>query len=258
MKPKIPFIFRQLARSSKQALLFVVCVALSICSITAFSGFSDSINQSVLNDARTFHAADIIIRSNTEISGQLEDTLSDWVRKGRIQRARVYEFNSVVRGADDNSSLLADVKVVEEGYPFYGQVQLESGRSFQDVLRSGKTVVAPSLLDRMDLKIGDGVKVGYVSLIIDDVVLEEPDRPVDVFSFGPRVFIANADRDRLGLIQKGSRVRYTHLVKVLNNEDIDTAANQLKTVADTRDIRIDTFQTAQSRFKRFVDNFLFF
>ncbi|MBA3028224.1 MAG: FtsX-like permease family protein [Desulfobacteraceae bacterium] len=258
MKQRILFIFRQLARSSRQALLFVVCVALSICSITAFTGFSDSINQSVLNDARTLHAADVLIRSKTEISGPLDNLLSDWIRKGQIQRARVYEFNSVVRTADDASSLLADIKIVEKGYPFYGRVLLKSGRNFHDVLKSGRTVVDASLLDRMGIRAGDVLKVGYVSLIVDDVAMNEPDRPVNMFSFGPRVFIADEDRDRLGLIRKGSRVEYTQLLKVLNNADVDALTNRLKAVTTSAEVRIDTFQTAQSRFKRFLDNFLFF
>ena len=258
MKSQILFIKRQLARSVKQSLLFVVCVALSICSITAFAGFSDSINQTVLNDARKFHAADVLVQSNTAIPDPVEKLLSKWVNSGRIRRARVYEFNSVVRGADESASLLVDIKIVETGYPFYGEVRLASGRNFHAVLKSGSVVVAPALLERMNLAVGDTLKVGYAALVIADVVMEEPDRPVNVFSFGPRVFVADADRDRLGLIEKGSRVKYRQLLKVMDSEDIDTITNRLKEITDPREIRIDTFQTAQSRFKRFLDNFLFF
>lgn len=258
MTPHLFFTFRQVFRSSRQVFLFVTCVTLSICSITAISGFSESVNRAVMNDARKFHAADIIVRSNGPISGRLDNILSDWVKGDRIERAKIYEFNSIVRSGDDAASVLADVKIAEKGYPFYGRVILKSGRSFRNVLKSGKTVVESSLLDRLGVEVGDILKVGYISLVIGDVVLSEPDRPVNVFSFGPRVFIADEDRERLGLIQKGSRVHYIQLIKAMDGTDIDTLANQLKGIAETGEERIDTFRTAQSRFKRFLDNFLIF
>jgi len=83
MKPggiHILFLIRQLMRSSNQALVFILCVVLSIGSITAFSGFSENVNRVLLKDARKLHAADIIIRSGSEISdglGRSTTTLPD-------------------------------------------------------------------------------------------------------------------------------------------------------------------------------------
>ena len=258
MKMHIPFISRQVLRSSKQASVFILCIALSLCSITAFSGFSYSVNRSLLNDARKLHAADIIIRSNNEISEDLNDVISKFVNDGRVKRARIYEFNSVVRTFNDKASVLADVKIVEKGYPFYGQVVLRTGRPFHDVLIRGKTVVDQVLLDRLGMNVGDALKIGYSTFIIDDVVTAEPDRPVEVFSFGPRVFVADEDRDALGLIEKGSRINFTHLLKVIDGSPVDVIAGELKNAAVSDRERVDTFQTARSRLKRFLDNFLFF
>ena len=254
----LPFIFRQLLRSSKQAVVFIFCVALSLSAITAFSGFSESVNRSLRNDARKFHAADIIVRSNSTPSAPLDREIDGMVEMGQVRRARYYEFYSVVRTGDDQASVLADVKVVENGYPFYGDVLLKSDRPFHKALTSGRTIVAQALLDRLGLKVGDGLKVGFSTLVIDDVVTSEPDRPVNLFSFGPRVFVADDDRDALGLIQKGSRVSYVTLLKVLDPSAINPIADQLKQAAVMDQERVDTFQTARSRFKRFFDNFLFF
>lgn len=254
----LPFIFRQLLRSSKQAIVFIFCVALSLSTITAFSGFSESVNRSLLNDARKFHAADIIVRSNSELSAPLDRAMDDLVKKGKVQRARYYEFYSVVRAGDENASVLADVKIVESGYPFYGNVRLKSGGSFHKGLTRGRTIVAQGVLDRLGLRVGDVLKVGFSTLVIHDVVVSEPDRPVNLFSFGPRVFVADDDRDALGLIEKGSRVSYVNLLRVPDPSAVNSIAKQLKGVADADRERVDTFQTARSRFKRFLDNFLFF
>jgi len=254
----ILFVIRQLMRSSNQALVFILCVVLSIGSITAFSGFSENVNRVLLKDARRLHAADIIIRSGSEISGGLDRAIDQLILDGRVEKTRYYRFYSVVRTSAEDKSLLSDVKIVEKGYPFYGEVILKSGRSFHDVLISGSVVVGQSLLDRLHGKIGDTLKIGFTALTIVDVVVSEPDRPVELFSIGPRIFVTDEDRDALGLIRKGSRIRYMTLLKVLNKEKTNEIADGLIKTRDPDIEGVDTFQTARSRIKRFLDNFLFF
>ena len=241
----IDFIRREIKRSSSQAMVFVLCVGLSLVTLTAFSGFSKSIQQSLLHDARKLHAADIIIRSYQTLSEPLVKAISEHVEAGRGELARYHEFYSVVRSGDDKTSVLSLLKAVEQGYPFYGQVVLQSGRPFHEVLKSGKVVVAQTLLDRLDLKIGDTLQVGYTSLTIQDVVLSEPDRPISLFSFGPRVFIAAKDLEAVNLIQTGSRIRYVHLLKVTNSPQINALAHKLRQVADPEREQVDTFETAR-------------
>ena len=249
---------RDIARSSKQAMVYILCVGLSLVTLTAFSGFSKSVNQSLLSDARKLHAADIIIRSDQTLSASLARTISDLVQAGRVEQTRYYEFYSVVRNGDDSASVLSLLKVVQKGYPFYGEVVLKSGRPLHEVLGPGRVVVAPALLDRLGLKVGDVIHAGYVSLTIQDVVLSEPDRPISLFSFGPRVFIDGEDLDALGLVRTGSRIRHVHLLKVKDSRRTDALARQLRLAADPEGERVETFQTASSRVKRFFDNFIFF
>lgn len=254
----LAFIRREIVRSSKQAIVFVLCVGLSLVTLTAFTGFSISIHQSLLNDARKLHAADIIIRSYEPISAPLEGAISDLVQKGNIQRSKYHEFYNVTRNMDESASALALLKVVDKAYPFYGAVVLRSGRAFQEVLKPGSVVVAATLLDRLGLKIGDTIRVGYSSLVIQDVVLSEPDRPISLFAFGPRVFVSSEDLNSLGLIKTGSRIKYMNLLKVVKRFELNQLAQDLKDISNHEKEQVDTFETARSRIKRFFDNFVFF
>ena len=255
---QIPLVIRQARRSSKQAVLFVLCVALSLTTLTAFSGFAASVGRSLLNDARKLHAADIIIKSYDPISPALDKAIDQLVADQQVARANVHRLFSVVRAVDEDVSVLAGLKVVGRGYPFYGQAGLASGRLFHEALAPGNCIVAQTLLDRTGMKVGDRLKVGYTSLAIADVVISEPDRPLNFFSFGPRVFVHDDDLDALGLISKGGRIRREVLLKVSDPERVDTIATGLKRVAQKDQEQVDTFRTAGTRIKRFLDNFFFF
>jgi putative ABC transport system permease protein len=252
------FVLRQLTRSWRQCAVFVMCVGLSILVLTAINGFKASVNQAMLSDARRLHAADIIIHSHYPLSAGLGEKIDRLQATGSIQAARIYEFYSVVRNLADTRSLLTKLKVVEPGYPFYGQVVLQSGRAFEKVLEPGRIVVEAILLDRLNLKKGDALQVGAARLTIEDVLISEPDRPVSIFSLGPRIFISAADLSALDLIGKGSRSSYDCLIRVMDPKDLNPIAKELQQAADPVAERVDTFRTARSGVKRFFDNFLFF
>jgi putative ABC transport system permease protein len=249
---------RQVRRSSSQAALFVLCVALSLAALTAFNGFALSVDTALRRDARQLQGADIIIRSHEPLSAPLEQAVDRLVDTKAAQRVQVLEFLSVVRAEDESRSLLAALKVVAPGYPLYGAVTLASGRPFGEVLAPGRCVVAQTLLDRMGLKVGDRLKVGATTLTIAGIVTAEPDRPINFFSFGPRIFAAAADLQAMGLVAKGSRIHWTTLLKLFHPDRVDAVAARLKQVAQSDQERVDTYLTAGSRIKRFLDNFFFF
>lgn len=253
------FIAGQLIRSGRQAMVFVACVALSIVTVIALNGFSSSVHEALLKDARGLHGGDIIIHSHREFSRELSDHVAALRGRGLIRTTTAYELYSVVRPTGSASeSLLASLKIVEPAYPLYGSVQLESGRRLADVLAPGTAVVEQSLLDRLSARVGDSLHVGNAVLTIKDVVLLESDRPVAFFSFGPRLFASMKDLDAMDLVKKGSRVQHDLLIQVADPGQIDVLAQELRSLATSGEERVDTYRTAPSRVKKFFDNFLYF
>lgn len=236
----------------------MLCVVLSLVTLVSLSGFSRSVHSSFLKDARSLHAADIIIHAHSPFSKPLLLELAALEKQRKTVRAQSYEFYSVVRTAAGDASLLSDLKVVDPGYPFYGTVLLASGKSFSQVLGRGSIVVEQTLLDRLQVKVGDRVRIGRAAFTIRDVLLLEPDQPVNFFSLGPRVFIGSSDLAALDLVGKGSRVNYTLFVKIMDQKDLDVIAARLKAVSLLDRERVETYRTANSGVKRFFDNFLFF
>lgn len=251
------FVLRQLTTSRKQSIVFVLCVALALISLVALRGFGESVNRALLRDAKTLNAADIIVASNFPLAQPVLTKIAQLQQTGAVMSARTYQFLSVARVANGEETELCDLKVVDEGYPFYGQVTLASGRPFHTVLTPGNIIVAQALLDRLKLKLGDQLQIGEAKLTIRDVVLQEPDRPVNLFGFGLRVFINSADLEALQLIKPGSRVSYRVLLKVNDENKLNALAAQLKTVIAPQE-NVETYLTARSGVERFFNNFLFF
>jgi len=249
--------FRQIRRSGAQALIFVLCVQLSMVSLVAINGFAHNVRKSILRDTRSLHAGDIIIRSNYPFSETMRHKVAALESQGRIRSAATLQFHSLVRTVTEDASLLCSLKVVAPQYPFYGRVELRSGKALGDVLTAGRIVVEQALLERLGLSEGDELRVGRSVLTIADVVLREPDQPLTVFTLGPRILVALADLDQLHLILPGSRVRYKLLVKVTAPLDMDAHLKELKAAAGP-DERVDSYETAPSRIQRFFDNLLFF
>jgi putative ABC transport system permease protein len=252
------FIIREVILARKQALVFVLCTALSLTTLVALDIFKNEVNRAILADARALHGGDIIIHSHAEFTSVLRQAIADFERQRVATGIRTYEFYSVAQTLDTHGSLLAKIKIVEPGYPLYGRVRLQSGRQFGTVLGPGRIIVAQEVLDRLRVHVGDQLRLGARVLTIADVITHEPDRPVNLFALGPRIFVADADRGQLDLIQKGSRIEYQTLLKVFDRTNTPRVTARLSDAARAGQERVDTFRTAQSDVKRFFDNFLFF
>ena len=251
------FIRRQLTSTGKQSTVLILCVMLSMITLVALRGFGDSVNRALLRDARSLQAADIIVDSNFQLSAPLVNEIQSLTASGVAEAARLYEFISVVRVATGEDTLLANLKVVEQGYPFYGVVTLASGRPFHEVLQPGTVVVAQELLERLQLNVGDALQIGQATLTIGDVVTFEPDRPVNFFTLGPRIFIDSRDLAAIDLVKEGSRVNYTVLLKLSDETQLDPTADQLRAVMEPQE-DVETYRSARSGVQRFFDNLLLF
>jgi len=252
------FIRRQLTSSTQQSAIFVLCVALSMVSLVSLRGFGDSINRALLTDAKELQAADIIVESNFVLSEPTSDLIAEMEDAGQVRSAQLHEFYTVVRLPAREDTLLSQIKAVESGYPFYGEVILASGRPFADVLTPGNVIVEQVLLERLGVAVGDTLDIGATALTIADVVTSEPDRPVNFFSLGPRIFVAEADLEALDLIKDGSRVSYTTLLKVENEGQLDRLARRLLDVRESGQESVETYLTAPSGVEQFFDNLLYF
>lgn len=241
--------------------MFGVCVALSIATLTAINSFRRDVHGSLIDEARALQGGDIILHAHQPFSPELQEAIDTLAGEKQISRQDTYEFNTVARvdGTETaGRSLLSNIKGVEPGYPFYGTVSLASGQALDEVLKPGSVIVAREVLDRLDVDVGEQVKIGEIAFEIADIVEFESMRPVSFLTFGPRIFMTLADVNQLGLTGRGSRAEYEILLKATDPTAAADLVEILKESAIPRLERVETATDARSRVKVFFDNLLFF
>jgi putative ABC transport system permease protein len=244
-------VIRESRRSRGRIVLFMGCIAVGVAAIVLVAGLSTSVNDGVRAEGRRLMAADVVVESRKPLPPEVDATLAGF---GRVERADVREFVSVVVTPDAKASQLAELKVVGGGYPFYGDLRLDPPQPLQQLLTADTAVVAPEILSRLNLKVGDALRIGGADFRIAAQVLAEPDKLTITFTLGPRVFLSHEGLARTQLIGKGSRVEYRALLKLPAGSGIDDAQrleqSLLTAMPEEEAYRVRTFTEAQPQLRR--------
>ena len=103
-------------------------------------------------------------------------------------------------------STLVELKTVSDGYPLYGDLELEPQQPLGELLDENSVVVQESLLRKLERSVGDEVFLNGIGFVIKGIVLQEPDRMNVGMNSGPQVLMSEKGLERSTLMQFGSRI----------------------------------------------------
>ncbi len=197
--------WRDLRASWAKFVFVIIAVALGVASLTGMRSFSTAFQQTLLAQARTIMAADLSARDFHPFT-DAELAQLDRLEPQGVEHTLVTETVSMASAASSADPLLVSLKAIDPAqYPYYGEVQLVSGKPLRAVLTNGAAVVSEEFLLRMRAGVGDTLRLGNSEFRIADVVRSEPDRISSSFGIGPRVLITQAALPATGLVRSGSR-----------------------------------------------------
>src|ERR1700735_2994135 len=190
--------------SSRGKFFFVILsVAIGVAALTGVRGFSASFRSTLLNRARSIMAADLSARMFQQPTPDQQKALDEIAATG-VEITPVTELLSMASSAKTLDPLLVSLKAVDPTmYPFYGDVELAPATPLRTTLTPETVVVADDLLVRLNLKVGDQLKVGTQLFRIASVVVNEPDRLSSNFAAGARVIISRAGAGGGGVVAPG-------------------------------------------------------
>lgn len=211
--------------------IFLACLVLGVWAIAAVGSVSHSLTAALARDGRAILGGDMAFSlTQREATAQERAYLDTLGRVGAVATLRAMAI------APDGASALAEAKAVDAAYPAIGTLDTEPPAPAAQLLAktdgSFGAVAETGLLARLNLGVGDHIRVGGANLVIRAVLTGEPDKVADGIGFAPRLLLSQDALRATGLIQPGSLVRWTYRL-VLPDDTTDSGLARVEADAKT-------------------------
>ncbi len=258
---------RELRGAFKGFNVFLTCLALGVAAVAAVGQLNAFVKNSLSADAKTIQGGDLSIR-RVHLPLDPQDlaylhslgAVSEYAAMRTMARA-------VERSGGElpaETPALIEIKAVDQGYPLFGRVALDSGQDLRKAFAPDAGLPAlvgdAQLLARLQVRVGDVVRIGNQNFRITDQLRREPDRASAGFSFGPRVLMTLNGLRATGLLQPGTVVRHVYKLRLSGKganaplAEVQQVKAKLRERFDPKGIRVRDYTEAGSRIKEFLDN----
>ncbi|HEX7174368.1 MAG TPA: FtsX-like permease family protein [Pyrinomonadaceae bacterium] len=202
--------WRELRAGWRRLLFFFLCIGIGVGAVVALRTVIRNVNRAMMGEAQQLLTADALVDSTRPWSAETLAKIERVARPPLVEaRTEAIEASTMARPADDTreGAQMVELKGIEPPFPLYGEFKLQGGERFDHaMLEGGGAIVAPLLLERLGLSVGDAMKIGETVYQIRAVLEQEPGAGGG-FRLGPRVFVARGSMEDAGLTGFGSRAR---------------------------------------------------
>jgi putative ABC transport system permease protein len=252
------YAWRELRGGLRGFYVFIACIALGVMAISGVGSIAASLRDGLAREGRTLLGGDVAFALFQREAKPAEVAFLH--SRGQVSVAAT--LRAMARTADGRLALV-ELKAVDDAYPLLGELTLKPKLPLTDLLaeRDGAfgAAVDPTLLARLDLKLGDVVSVGEARFQIRSVVEAEPDKLAGGIGLGPRFLVGDAGLRATGLIQPGSLIRWVYRLKLPDHAADDRATAAL--IEDARQAapeagwEIRSRANASPQLERTIDRF---
>jgi putative ABC transport system permease protein len=239
--------------------LLLVAVTLAVAALTAVGFFADRIKGGLQRDAKALLGGDVVLSSDNPTPQAFKDKAAAL----GLQSAASVGFPTMARAPEEQggASKLVALKAVSAGYPLRGSLRIAStaesteGTLTRDLPAKDAVWVDASLLDSLNLKIGDNLLLGNSTLRVDRIIVQEPDRGAGFMSFAPRVMLHSDALAATALVQPASRITYrvAYIGEAAQvKEYAKWAADTIKT-SDVRGLRLESLEGGRPEMRQTLD-----
>nr|BFD65426.1 ABC transporter permease [Bdellovibrio sp. HAGR004] len=238
---------RELLRSWRFGLFFIFNLSLGLTGFVSLQAFNEALETEIQANSKAILSADLAVTARRELTedetAKMRQALPAGTKEGKI-----YEFFAML--SSSKGSRLVLVKAVDGTYPFYGELELESGRQItstsdnKDILKEQKAWIYPELRSQLGLDAGDEIQLGQLKLQISDLVKKDATQTFRAASLAPRVFINRELLPQSGLLQYGSTFSLAHLFLLPSGSVEAQVREGLYNVLNDPQINVETPATA--------------
>ncbi|MBL8857360.1 MAG: FtsX-like permease family protein [Planctomycetes bacterium] len=254
---KLTLVFQTALRESRGArgrlLFFTACLAVGVAAIVGVAALSQAIDDGLRAQSRELLAADIVVEGRRELPAELDSFFEDLPG---TERTNVREIATMASSVAGGTSRLVEAKAIGGRFPFYGAIKLDRPDAFSDLLTDESAIVAPEVLDALNVRVGDDIAIGAARFRIAALVMEEPGRFDFALTLGPRVFLTLDGLERAGLSDFGARIKFKALFRLPSDPsraELSTLKSRLKVdLPEAVYLNIETHSDAQPMVRRAI------
>lgn len=237
--------------------IFLACIMLGVVVMATVNSFGVVVQNAFKKEAQSLLGGDVEI----SIRGIAATDEQRQFIEGYGRASYVATLRSMLRVQDEQT--LVEIKAVDDNYPLLGELRFNEEERRSDIFENRGIAVDEILLSQMNLKIGDKVKIGAEIYTIRATIQTEPDRVVQIFSFGPRVMMSHASLMESNLVSTFSLVEHRYRVVVPDSHVVDESykhriEKELNERFPNTSWRIKTGTDGNVTIKRFLDQLLAF
>jgi putative ABC transport system permease protein len=263
------FAWRELRGGLRGFGVFIACIALGVMAIAGVGSVAASLNDGLASAGRTILGGDLDFSLIQREASPAERGFLD--AHGTVSVAATLRAMARIpppsppphAGEGGVGAYLIEVKAVDGSYPLVGAVVTDPAMPLSDLFAQNGgafgAAVDPTLLERLDLKPGDRITIGNITVELRAALKSEPDKIGGNLGLGPRVLMSEAALRATGLLLPGSLVRWQYRLRLPGNDASDGAVTALEKQVqqDLPDAgwEIRTRSKASPQLERSVDRF---
>jgi putative ABC transport system permease protein len=237
---------------ARRFVILFACLALGVGTIAAVSSVGAALQSAVARDARVILGGDIEIR-------QRGSDVSDAARTAILALGEVARsIDLSARASANGQSLLLDLRAVSDNYPLVGEAVVDPPSALRNLLKPADTlpgaVVDQGVLDRLNLAVGQSLRIGNADFMVRGVLVSVPDQAAQGFQLGLPAIISDAMLADAGLQQEGVLSRFGYKV-LLGETSVETAIAELDQAFPDADWDLRQPEDAAENLRRFFDLF---
>ena len=206
--------WRDLSASRLNSALIVIALAVSAAGISGVRSAAEAARQALRSNSRQWLAADISVNTKAWPS-ELQTTALNQMRSQGVDWTVVTSAMTMASSDQSPDAGFAAVKAIDPGaYPYYGDLALSPPLRLAEAVNSDTVVVSPDMLARLEVRIGDSIRVGAGRYRIAAVIGSEPDRFAGTPSIGMRCILSRDGYVRSGIARAGNSELHRILLRL--------------------------------------------
>ena len=248
------FAWRDTRHSRKRLFLYLSSIIMGVAALVSIRSFGDNLVTAVEAQAKSLLGADLQLRSSSPFEN---DDEALFVELGGDQ-SRMTSFASMAFFPRREATRLVSVRALTGSFPYYGRFDTEPAEAARSFQNGRYALVDETLMMQYSAEVGEPIRIGSVTFEIAGRLRGIPGESAAVSEFSPRVYIPGQYLEETGLVQFGSRIRYSVYFQLPSDLDVEQLIEDRKEQLRELELSTETVQERKEEFNRELRNLTLF